>query len=111
VPPEEPLVVALRAYLQKRSPDEALAALARYHKANQDMLLIALPFAARLTEGDINKVTPREAAELADMIQGVEERLRERAALRVEKMLFCRKIDDFGEYVAREAVNGVATFE
>jgi hypothetical protein len=109
-PPEEPLVMALRAYLQKRSP-EALEALARYQKANQDMLLVALPFAARLTEGDIDKVEPREAAELADMIQGAVDHLRQRAALRVEKMLFCRKIDDFGEFVARETVNGVATFE
>ncbi|HEX5269513.1 MAG TPA: hypothetical protein VFW33_03450 [Gemmataceae bacterium] len=107
---DEPLVVALRAYLQKR-PADALDALRRYEKANQDMLLVALPFAARLTEGDIDKVSPREAAELADLMQGVEERLRQRAALRVEKMLFCRQIDDFGEYVPREAVNGMATFE
>ncbi len=107
---DEPLVVALRAYLQKR-PADALEALGRYEKANQDMLLVALPFAARLTEGDINKVSPREAAELADLVQGVEERLRQRATLRIEKMLFCRQIDDFGEYAAREAVNGMPTFE
>jgi hypothetical protein len=72
---------------------------------------VALPFAARLTEGDIDKVSPREAAELADLLQGVEDRLRQRAALRIERMLFCRRIDDFGEYVARESVNGIPTFE
>lgn len=109
-PADEPLVVALRAYLQKRPPD-ALNALARYDRANQEMLLVALPFVARLTEGDISKVSAREAAELADMLQGVEDRLRQRAALRIEKMLFCRKIDDFGDYVAREPVNGMPTFE
>jgi hypothetical protein len=107
---DEPLVIALRAYMQKR-PADALDALRRYEKSNQDMLLVALPFAARLTEGDIDKVSPREAAELADLVQGVEERLRQRAALRIEKMLFCRQIDDFGEYQPREAVNGMATFE
>jgi hypothetical protein len=107
---DDPLVVALRAYLQKR-PADALEALGRYEKANQDMLLVALPFAARLTEGDIDKVSPREAAELADMVGGVEERLRQRAALRIEKMLFCRQIDDFGEFVPRGAVNGMPTFE
>jgi hypothetical protein len=107
---DEPLVLALRAYLQKR-PADALEALGRYEKANQDMLLVALPFAARLTEGDIDKVSPREAAELADMVGGVEERLRQRAALRIEKMLFCRQIDDFGEFVPRGAVNGMPTFE
>jgi hypothetical protein len=109
-PADEPLVVALRAYLQKR-PVDALEALRCYKKANQDILLVALPFAARLTEGDIDKVPPREAAELADMVQGVEERLRQRAALRIEKMLFCRQIDDFGEFAPREAVNGMPTFE
>jgi hypothetical protein len=107
---DEPLVVALRAYLHKRSPD-ALAAIGHYAKPNQDMLLVALPLVARLTEGDIDRVSPREAAELADLLQGVEDRLRQRAALRVEKMLFCRKIDDFGDYVAREPVNGLVTFE
>ncbi len=109
-PRDEPLVAALRAYLQKR-PTDALDALGRYPRGNQDLLLVALPFAARLTEGDIDRVSPREAAELADLMQGVEERLRQRAALRIEKMLFCRQIDDFGEYVARETVNGVASFE
>jgi hypothetical protein len=107
---DEPLVVALRAYLRKH-PADALDALGRYSKANQDMLLVALPFAARLTEGDIDKVSPREAAELADLLQGAEDRLRQRAALRIEKLVFCRRIDDFGEYVAREPVNNIHTFE
>ncbi len=109
-PRDEPLVVALRAYLQKHPP-EALEALSHYAKANQDMLLVTLPFAARLTEGNIDKVSPREAAELADLLQGVEDRLRQRAALRIEKIMFCRKIDDFGVYQVRESVNGLATFE
>jgi hypothetical protein len=109
-PPDEPLVAALRAYLRKR-PIEAMEALSRYDKANQDMMLVALPFAARLTEGSVNVMDPREAAELADVLQGVEDRLRQRAALRIEKMLFVRKIDDFGVYVAREPVNGIHTFE
>jgi hypothetical protein len=104
------LVVALRAYMQKR-PADALEALSHYQKGNQDMLLVALPFAARLTEGDIDQVSPREAAELADLVQGVEDRLRQRAALRIEKMLFCRQIDDFGEFVPRATVNGMPTFE
>jgi len=107
---DEPLVVALRAYLQKRPPD-ALEALSRYAKANQEMLLVALPFVARLTEGNIDRVSPREAAELADLMQGVEDRLRQRAALRIEKIMFCRKIDDFGVYVPRESINGTPTFE
>jgi hypothetical protein len=107
---DEPLVVALRAYMQKR-PADALEALGRYEKSNQDMLLVALPFAARLTEGDIDTVSPREAAELADLVQGVEDRLRQRAALRIEKMLFCRQIDDFGEYAPRDSANGMSTFE
>jgi hypothetical protein len=107
---DEPLVAALRASLQRR-PTEALDAVGRYPRANQEMLLVLLPVAARLTEGDIDHVSPREAAELADLVQGVEERLRRHAALRIDKMIFCRKIDDYGEYTARETINGIATFE
>jgi hypothetical protein len=109
-PHDEPLVVALRDYLHGH-PDDALNALSRYEKANQDMLLVVLPFAARLTEENLSHMTPREAAELADVLQGVEDRLRQRAALRIDKMLFARRIDDFGVYVAREPVNGIHTFE
>jgi hypothetical protein len=109
-PPDEPLVVALRAYLQKR-PADALAALGHYDKANQDMLLVALPFAVRLTQGNIDRITPDEAAKLADLLQGVEDHLRQRAALHIEKMLCCRQIDDFGDFVPREPVNGTYTFE
>jgi hypothetical protein len=112
-PPDEPLVVAMRDYLKKPTPDApaALDALSRYEKPNQEMLLVVLPFAARLTEGNVGAMSPREAADMADMLQGVEDRLRQRAALRVEKMLFARKIDDFGVYVAREPLNGIHTFE
>jgi len=109
-PHDEPLVVAMRAYLQKR-PGDALDALSHYEKPNQDMLLVALPFAARLTEGNVAAMPPDEAARLADLLQGVEDRLRQRASLRIEKMLFARKIDDFGVYVAREPLNGIHTFE
>jgi hypothetical protein len=109
-PPDEPIVTAMRAFLHKQ-PDEALGALSRYDKSNQDMLLVALPFAARLTEGDVGAMLPDEAARLADLLQGVEDRLRQRAALRIEKMLFARRIDDFGVYVPREPHNGNYSFE
>ena len=103
-------MVALHAYMQKR-PADAVDILGRYPKDNQDMLLVVLPLAARLTETDINKLSPGESADLADLVQVVEERLRRQAALRIEKMLFCRKIDDFGEYVVRETVGGLPSFE
>jgi hypothetical protein len=111
-PPDEPLLVAMRDYLQKPPrPDHALDALSHYEKPNQEMLLVVLPFAARLTGENVGAMRPDEAAILADKLQDIEDRLRQRAALHIEKMLFARKIDDFGVYVAREPVNGIHTFE
>jgi hypothetical protein len=118
-PPEEPIVVALRAYREKRLP-EALEALQHYDKPSQDLLLVVLPFLARLTEGGdrlsprevshvveqlllarvagggAEKAGPREAAELVEQLRALEASLRCRAALRVEKMAFCKKINGFG---------------
>lgn len=94
-PPDEPAVAALRAYLRQQ-PAEALDALQRYPKASQDMMLGVLPVLARLTEGNLEQMSPREAADLVDRLRRLEDGLRGRAALQIDKMLYCRKVGGFG---------------
>lgn len=94
---EPPLVRALRCYLEKR-PAEAIACLKDCDKLSQELLLCVLPVAARLGEGDIERASPEEAAVLAEQLDGVESRLRPRAALAIDRMCFCRRIETFGVY-------------
>ncbi len=97
VEPDEPLLAALRCYLQKR-PEEALELLQRYDKANQEMLLALLPLAVRLTEGTVDDAKPQELAALIDQLHSLSLPLRKRAPLRIAKMCFCREIQRFGRY-------------
>jgi hypothetical protein len=106
--PEEPLVAALRCYLDKR-PAEAVEYLQACDKANQEALLCLLPLAVRLSEGSLHRARPDEMAEMVDGLRGVERSLQQRAALRIEKMRFCRQVRAFGDYEPIEP--GQAAFE
>jgi hypothetical protein len=92
---DEPIVTALRAYLNKQ-PEQALEALHHYGKPNQDVLLIVLPLLARLAEGSLKEVGSAEATGLLGQLRSLENVIRDHAALHIDKMLFCRKINGFG---------------
>jgi hypothetical protein len=106
--PEEPLVAALRCYLDKR-PAEAVEHLKACDRADQEALLCLLPLAVRLSEGSLERARPEEMAEMVDGLRGVETSLEKRAALRIEKMRFCRQVRAFGDYEPIES--GQAAFE
>jgi hypothetical protein len=103
VPPEElkmvtapkpgtagsPLANALRAY-QDRSPQEADKHLAHLDPVNQQLLRKLLPLAVRLGETGVPAADPAEIAELVEQLQQVVTTLRTKAALRVEKLCYCR---------------------
>jgi hypothetical protein len=95
--PEDPLIAALRCFLDKR-PAEAVDYLKGYDKTNQEALLCLLPLTARLGQESLDRARPEEAAELIDALHGVEVPLQRRAPLRIDKMCFCRWIKDFGRY-------------
>jgi hypothetical protein len=97
VPPDPPLVAALRALMEKR-PAEALDLLKGYDKASQELLLCLLPLAARLTEGGLQQPNPGEMAAVLEQLRALERPLAERAALGIDKMCLCRKIDSYGVY-------------
>ncbi len=98
---DEPLLISLRAYLDKR-PEEALEALRSYDKSNQDMLLAVLPFLARLSEGSLATLKPEEAAHHIGQFRALEASLAARAPLKIEQMQFCKRATGFGEYIPLE---------
>jgi hypothetical protein len=106
--PEDPLVAALRCYLDKR-PAEAVEHLKACDKTGQEALLCLLPLAVRLSEGSLDRARPDEMAEMVDGLHGVETSLQRRAALRIENMCFCRQVRGFGDYDPIPA--GQAAFE
>jgi hypothetical protein len=96
-PPELPLVAALRALMEKR-PDEAMEYLKGYDKVNQEMLLCLLPLAARLGEGGVQQAPAGEVTAILAQLRALERQLAERAALGIDKMCLCRKIEGYGVY-------------
>jgi hypothetical protein len=94
---EDPLVSAMRCYLNKR-PDEALTYLKRYDKTTQELLLVLLPLVARLTEGGLQTSNPQEIKLVVEQMEDVTNNLRSRAPFRAEHMCFCSKVEKFGSY-------------
>lgn len=99
IPPEElklvsvpkssnsPLMNALKAY-QDKAPNDADKFLAHLDSANQQLLKRLLPLAVKLGENVASD--PTEVAEMVDQLQQVVATLRTKAALRIDKLCYCR---------------------
>jgi hypothetical protein len=96
-PAEEPVIAAMR-YLLENRPAEALQQLGRYEQPNQDILIELLPWLARLTKGSLEAANPKELTNLEEQIDLLDQALRPRAALTIDKLCFCRRVKGFGEY-------------
>lgn len=94
---EAPVLAALRCLLQKR-PEEALARLELYDKSNQELLLCLLPLIVRLSEGNLERASPQDVAVVVEELNSLAVPMRSRAALSVEAMCFCKRIETFGVY-------------
>ena len=95
-PADPQLVAALRCLLQKRSA-EALELLQNYDGPSRDLLLTLLPLAARAGDGGIEHATPQETAVMLEQLRQLETVLRPRAALTLDRVCLCRKINGFGD--------------
>lgn len=95
-PPDPKLVAALRCLLEKRSGD-ALELLQNYDGASRELLLTLLPLAARVGDGGLDHATPQETAVLLEQLRQLETVLRPHAALALDKVCFCRKVNGFGD--------------
>jgi hypothetical protein len=89
--PDSPVVEALRCYLNK-SPEQAAQHLKTCDPTSRDLLACLLPLAVRLGEGDLSRADPQDLATLLEQVQGLLAPLRERAALEIPKLCFCRPV-------------------
>lgn len=95
--PESPLVQAVRAYAENR-PDRAIEIIRTLNPQNQDVVLAILPILARAASADLAN-DPATVAALVDQLHAAAGRLEPRAALRIEKLAFCKDVSGFGRYV------------
>jgi hypothetical protein len=100
-PPEEPLLVAMRYFLDKQ-PSKAVKVLEKYDKPNQDMLLGLLPVLVELTHTSIPRARCQDITALVDRLESLRKPLVPRAELLIDKMVFCEWIRDFGRYLPLE---------
>ena len=103
VPPEPPLLAAIRAYSEGR-PDQAIEIIRKMDKPNQEFVLAVLPILARGATADLSN-DPATAAALVEQLRGAEARLEPHAALKIEKVAFCTDVEGFGRFVPRPADN------
>jgi hypothetical protein len=94
-PPDEAVVIALRSLMAKRLP-EAIKSLENCDKANQQALLILLPWVARLGESNLDQMKPQEIANSLDQLETLNRDLRPRAALELGKVCFCQSVRGYG---------------
>lgn len=84
-----PLTAALKAY-QDGQLDEGDRHLAQIDSCNRELLRKMLPLAARLGDNSVASANPAELAELIDQLQVMASTLSARAALRIDKLSYCR---------------------
>jgi len=94
---EPELVAALRAFLDNR-PDAAIQLLKSLDRPNQDYAIALLPLIVRGSQMKMSSANPDEVAMLVEQLHGVAGRLESKAALKVDKVSFCRRVTGFGRF-------------
>lgn len=97
--PDPPLLAAMRAYVENR-PDDAIRHLEKLDRPNQEFALAVMPVLARGAAINLAAPDPQEAGHLADQLSAAAAKLEAKAALRVEKVVFCKggSVKGFGRY-------------
>lgn len=94
---EPALLAAMRAYLENR-PDDAIRLLQPLDRANQDYALALMPLLVRGTQLNMAAANPEDVSVLVEQLHAIAGRLAAKAALKVDKVAFCRKINGFAQY-------------
>jgi hypothetical protein len=95
---ESPLVAALRCALEKH-PKKAQALLQQYDPSDRALLLALLSLTAGLGEGELPKLPAAEVERTLDQLHSLTLHLRQRARLSLGTVCFCRKIENFGQFI------------
>jgi hypothetical protein len=95
--PEAPLLAATRAYVENR-PNDAIHHLQGLDGANQEFALAVLPLLVRGSRLNLSSPDPHDAAVMAEQFSSLASRIEKKAALRVDKVAFCKRATSFGRY-------------
>jgi hypothetical protein len=96
LPPEPPLLAAVRAYAEGK-PERAIEYIAALDRPNQEFVLAVLPALVRGATADLTG-DPVGIAVLVDQLHSAAQRLEPFAALRVDTVAFCEAVIAFGRY-------------
>jgi hypothetical protein len=94
---EEPLMAAVRAYLDHK-PEQAVEHLKDLDRPNQDLMLQLIPALVRASQTNFANLNPHDAGMLAGQFESVANTFARRASLTIEKTAFCRSVKNFGHY-------------
>jgi len=94
---EPDLLAALKAFLNNK-PNDAIDLLKSLDRFNQDFTLALMPLLVRGAQMNLASANPEEIALMVQQLDGLARRLEPRAALKVEKVTFCRKFEGFGRF-------------
>ncbi len=98
LPPDPPLVAAVRAYLDKQ-PELAIEHLKALDPPNQELMLQLIPAIVHASQMNWNRAGPTEVGELLDQLQLPIRALSGKASLSIDKVVFCRTTaPEFGHY-------------
>jgi hypothetical protein len=86
--------------LQNDKHAEAIDALREYDAPTQEFFLRMGPVLVQIAKTSIDKLSSQEIANLNEQLLGVLNQLRTRSKLVVTKMLYCKDINGFGDYMA-----------
>ena len=95
--PEQPLVAAVRAYLNNQ-PERAVSHLNALDPPNQELMLQLIPAVVQASRLDLQRSGPTELGILADQLRETADRLASRAPLVLDRVCFCRRVKNFGRY-------------
>ena len=95
--PDPPLLAAVRAYAENR-PNDAIECLRDLDRPNREFALAVLPLLVRGSQLNLAAPEPHDAAVMAEQFSAIAASLEKKAALRVDKVAFCRKATSFGRY-------------
>ncbi len=94
---DSPLLAAVRASIENR-PNDALKHLKELDKPGQEFALAVIPLLLRGAQINPETADPNDVAVLAEQFHAIANRLEPNAALRIDKIAFCRSISGFGRY-------------
>jgi hypothetical protein len=86
-----------------KDPRQALELLQRHDTPDREMLRGVLRLAAGLAPGDLERLPPHEVAAALEQLHQLVLALQRRAPLTLDKLCFCRQIQNFGQYEALPA--------